>query len=55
MKRRDFLGTAGGGALLAGGVLAGCQQTETARPATPAPAVNEVIHWKLVTTTTWHG
>jgi TRAP-type mannitol/chloroaromatic compound transport system substrate-binding protein len=50
MKRRDFLGTAGGGALLAGGVLAGCQQTETTQPATPAPGVNEVIHWKLVTT-----
>jgi TRAP-type mannitol/chloroaromatic compound transport system substrate-binding protein len=50
MKRRDFLGTAGGGALLAGGVLAGCQQTETAKHAVPGQTAHEVIHWKLVTT-----
>ena len=26
MKRRDFLGSAGAGALLTGGLLAGCRQ-----------------------------
>ncbi|UCC55842.1 MAG: TRAP transporter substrate-binding protein DctP [Gammaproteobacteria bacterium] len=49
MKRRDFLGTAGG-ALLVGGALSGCQQPETDLPAVPAPTAQKVIHWKLVTT-----
>ena len=49
MKRRDFLGTAGGGALLAGGLLSGCGSEPG--PSTAAPAVDQpVIHWKLVTT-----
>ena len=51
MKRRDFLGKAGAaGALIGSGLLAGCQQTDTAPAATPAPAGGETIHWKMVTT-----
>jgi len=45
MKRRDFIGAAGGSAL-----LAGCQQTQTGTGVVPAQPVHEVIHWKLVTT-----
>jgi TRAP-type mannitol/chloroaromatic compound transport system substrate-binding protein len=49
MKRRDFLGKTGGGALLAGGLLSGCSPEQGApakRPAGDRP----VVHWKLVTT-----
>ncbi|MDH3526653.1 MAG: TRAP transporter substrate-binding protein [Gammaproteobacteria bacterium] len=49
MKRRDFLGKAGGGALLTGAWLSGCQQTEA--PSGDAPSArSETITWKLVTT-----
>ena len=49
MKRRDFMKTAGIGALAAGGVLAGCQQKqEAAAPTAAAP--KETYDWKLVTT-----
>ena len=51
MKRRDFLGRAGAGALIGGGLLAGCSQNDAAgpagstataaaaKPAAPRPAV----------------
>jgi len=44
MKRRDFLGAAG-----AGLVLAGCGQDEAGTAATPA-AEQQTVHWKMVTT-----
>ena len=50
MKRRDFLGKAGAGALIGGGLLAGCRQTDTAPGAAQVPAGRETIHWKMVTT-----
>ena len=50
MKRRVFLGKAGGGALLAGGVLGGCHQRETAPSAAPVAGKVEAIKWKMVTT-----
>ena len=50
MKRRDFLGKAGAGALIGGCLLAGCKQSDTATGAAQAPAGNETIHWKMVTT-----
>ena len=54
MKRRDFLGRAGAGALIGGGLLAGCSQSDTAKDAVPgaaqAPAGGETYRWKLVTT-----
>jgi TRAP-type mannitol/chloroaromatic compound transport system substrate-binding protein len=49
MKRRDFLGTAGAGALLTGGVLSGCGQQSTPQKAASA-APEETIEWKMVTT-----
>jgi len=49
MKRRDFLGKAGGGALLAGGYLAGCTPSDTAAPEKPV-AGRQTFDWKLVTT-----
>ncbi|MEN8108083.1 MAG: TRAP transporter substrate-binding protein [Pseudomonadota bacterium] len=49
MKRRDFLGKAGAGALLGGGLLAGCQQPSSETTATPV-ASQPTIHWKMVTT-----
>lgn len=49
MKRRDFLGTAGAGALLTGGVLSGCGQESTPQKAASA-APEETIEWKMVTT-----
>ncbi len=49
MKRRDFLGTAGAGALLTGGVLSGCGQESTPEKAASA-APEETIEWKMVTT-----
>jgi TRAP-type mannitol/chloroaromatic compound transport system substrate-binding protein len=45
MKRRDFLGSVGSAAL-----LAGCQQTETGKPAAAVQTAHATIHWKLVTT-----
>jgi TRAP-type mannitol/chloroaromatic compound transport system substrate-binding protein len=55
MKRRDFLGKAGAGALLGGACLAGCKQTQapsSAAPENPANSASPVegITWKLVTT-----
>ena len=49
MKRRDFLGTAGAGALLTGGVLTGCGQESTPQKGANA-APQETIEWKMVTT-----
>ena len=49
MKRRDFLGKTGVGALLAGGWLAGCRQSEPQKPGGPV-ASKQVVHWKMVTT-----
>ena len=49
MKRRDFLGTAGAGALLTGGVLSGCGQ-ESAPQKGGSAAPQETIEWKMVTT-----
>lgn len=49
MKRRDFLGTAGAGALLTGGVLTGCGQESTPQKGASA-APQETIEWKMVTT-----
>lgn len=45
MKRRDFLGSAGGAAL-----LAGCGQQDSAATADAVSTPQETIHWKLVTT-----
>jgi len=51
MKRRDFVRTAGIGALAAGATLTGCNQSEQAAPgATPAVTKADPIHWKMVTT-----
>ncbi len=49
MKRRDFLGSAGAGALLTGGLLAGCGQQECAT-SVQGTGDQPVIHWKMVTT-----
>jgi len=49
MKRRDFLGKAGGGVVLAGGVLAGCGQQQTNGSTAPV-AGQQTISWKMVTT-----
>ncbi len=48
MKRRDFLGKAGG-TLLAGGFLAGCGQSETGTAQVPA-VEQQTFTWKMVTT-----
>ncbi len=45
MKRRDFLGSVGGTAL-----LAGCGQQDSAVTAGAVSTPQETIHWKLVTT-----
>jgi len=52
MKRRDFLGRAGAGALIGGGMLAGCSQSDAPGPAgsTAPAAAAKTIHWKMVTT-----
>ena len=52
MKRRDFLGRAGAGALIGGGMLAGCSQSDLPGPAgsTAPAAAAKTIHWKMVTT-----
>ena len=49
MKRRDFLGTAGAGALLTGGVLSGCGQESVPQKGS-STAPQETIEWKMVTT-----
>ena len=49
MKRRDFLGTAGAGALLTGGMLGGCGKESAPQPGGSA-APQETIEWKMVTT-----
>ena len=49
MKRRDFLGTAGAGALLTGGILAGCgQQSDNTSP--EETTSQQTFNWKMVTT-----
>jgi TRAP-type mannitol/chloroaromatic compound transport system substrate-binding protein len=49
MKRREFLGKSWGGALLAGGALAGCKQ-QGQQPIGKSAVPQEAIHWKMVTT-----
>jgi TRAP-type mannitol/chloroaromatic compound transport system substrate-binding protein len=49
MKRRDFLGTAGAGALLTSGMLSGCGK-ESAPKQGGSAAPQETIEWKMVTT-----
>ncbi len=49
MKRRDFLGSAGAGALLTGGMLSGCGK-ESAPEQGGGAAPQETIEWKMVTT-----
>ena len=49
MKRRHFLGTAGVGALLTGGLLSGCGK-ESSQGGERAVASQQSYHWKMVTT-----
>jgi len=49
MKRRHFLGTAGAGALLTGGVLSGCGQEAKPVAAGGIPQ-QQTFSWKMVTT-----
>lgn len=49
MKRRDFLGTAGGGVVLAGSVLTGCGQQQTNDTMAPV-AAQQTVNWKMVST-----
>jgi TRAP-type mannitol/chloroaromatic compound transport system substrate-binding protein len=49
MKRRQFLGKAGAGALLTGGVLSGCGQEAKQTVAGGTPE-QQSFHWKMVTT-----
>jgi TRAP-type mannitol/chloroaromatic compound transport system substrate-binding protein len=49
MKRREFLTTAGIGALAAGGALTGCSREQAGTQATQGAPV-ETIEWKMVTT-----
>ena len=49
MKRRDFLGGAGAGALLTGGLLAGCQQ-QACDEVVSGTGKQQSIQWKMVTT-----
>jgi len=49
MKRRHFLGTAGAGALLTGGLLSGCGQ-ESKQTGARVAASQQRIKWKMVTT-----
>ena len=49
MKRRHFLGTAGAGALLTGGLLSGCGK-ESSQGGEQAVASRQTYHWKMVTT-----
>jgi TRAP-type mannitol/chloroaromatic compound transport system substrate-binding protein len=49
MKRRHFLGSAGAGALLTGGLLSGCEQD--AQPTTGGnTSSQQTFNWKMVTT-----
>jgi TRAP-type mannitol/chloroaromatic compound transport system substrate-binding protein len=49
MKRRNFLGTAGAGALLTGGLLSGCGQ-EAKQAGTGVASPQQTYSWKMVTT-----
>ena len=49
MKRRDFLGSAGAGALLTGGLLAGCQQ-QACQDTASGMGKQQSFEWKMVTT-----
>jgi TRAP-type mannitol/chloroaromatic compound transport system substrate-binding protein len=49
MKRRHFLGTAGAGALLTGGLLAGCGK-EAKQTAVGVASEQQTFSWKMVTT-----
>ena len=49
MKRRHFLGTAGAGALLTGGLLSGCGQ-EAKQAGAGVASQQQIFHWKMVTT-----
>jgi len=49
MKRRQFLGSAGAGALLTGGVLSGCGK-QSSEGASQATASQQKFNWKMVTT-----
>jgi TRAP-type mannitol/chloroaromatic compound transport system substrate-binding protein len=50
MKRRDFVRTAGIGALAAGASLTGCNKQDQSATTPPGAAKSEPIHWKMVTT-----
>ena len=49
MKRRHFLGTAGAGALLTGGLLSGCGQ-EAKQAGASGTSQQQTFNWKMVTT-----
>jgi len=49
MKRRQFLESAGAGALLTGGVLSGCGK-QSSEVASQATASQQTFNWKMVTT-----
>lgn len=50
MKRRDFIGKLGVGALAGGGVLAGCNRDTACDPSAPQAGGGKTIRWKMVTT-----
>lgn len=50
MKRRDFIGKLGIGALAGGGVLAGCGPDSACDSNASTAARGKTIHWKMVTT-----
>ncbi|MDB4409246.1 TRAP transporter substrate-binding protein [Gammaproteobacteria bacterium] len=49
MKRRQFLGSAGAGALLTGGVLSGCGKQDS-QTGSAAAGSQQSFNWKMVTT-----